>query len=54
MTEDRENDRDNRKIVEVGCPGKPNIITTHFLEKGLRVRLVIVVEHEVIKLCCGD
>ena len=25
-----------------------------FLEEGLRVRLVIVVEHEVIKLRCGD
>ena len=26
----------------------------HFLEEGLRVRLVTVVEHEVIKLCYGD
>ena len=25
-----------------------------FLEEGLRVRLVIVVEHKVIKLCGGD
>ena len=28
MTEDRENDRDNRKIVGLGCPGRHIIITT--------------------------
>ena len=32
----------------------PYISHIGFLEEGLRVRLVIVVEHEVIKLCCGD
>ena len=29
MTGDRENDRDNRKIVGLGCPGKHNYITTN-------------------------
>ena len=31
MTGDRGNDRDNRKIVGLGCPGRNIYITTQFL-----------------------